>query len=101
MSTTPAPNTRPTEGQFCLVLRSACCGADMTGVEYGDNRACRACKQTGRTWEEFLSPFRSTNYIVRDGQAIEVGAGPDLNVLVPWEGGVEAAQARGDIFWWG
>lgn len=103
MTTKPATiPTRPAEGQFCLILRSACCDADMTGVEYGDHRACRACYQTGREWIEYLSPFRSTNYIAReDGSLIDVGAGPDPHVRVLWEQGLEAAKERGDVFWWG
>lgn len=72
------------DGDPVVVQVSACCDADMTGVEYGDHQACRRCKLTDRTWVEHVAPFIK-------------GHGPDWPNKRPLEDGEDI----GPYFYWG
>ena len=89
------------DGDPCLILVSACCGADMKGVEHGDHRGCRTCCKTDRTWLRYVAPFRSVLLIERDGEWLDVGGGPDWTMKRSMTH-AEAADPEGaGLFWWG
>ena len=89
------------DGDRCLILVSACCGSDMTGVEHGDHKACRYCRKADRTWLRYVAPFRSALLIERDGEWIDVGGGPDPTMKRQMTR-TEAADREGSgLFWWG
>ena len=90
----------PTEGTLCIILRSGCCDADMTGVEYGDHQACRRCKETDREWIHYLAPYRDHLYRFHRGELIDMGPGPDGNVRDLYTGDLDEAKAAG-YHWWG